>query len=367
MTQSRNRFVWAFVALLVTLGSAPAFAQLSYDGFGYGPKPNLAGSNGGIGWTTAWTSGGSNVTSVALPGLGYTGLATTPGAAVTPPAGGVWPNSIYQRTFRPVPVGTTTLYVSFLMRADAGYGAWGGISFGTYPYKMSVGSPPGWYTYGLMVSEGLGDTSNKPLVQGETTLVVVKISKNASGPGVAYRMYLDPKIGTPEPSFADATFGIGPLLALPTAISIDNGTGFTTDEIRIGTTWGSVLPPAPNPWTDLGFAKPGVNGAPHLVGTGPLTAGATTEIALTNANPSSIATLVVGVNLLNAPFAGGTMVPDPVVLVAVPTDASGAVTLSSPWPSVMPAGLPIRFQYWIQDPAATFGLSASNGLQGVSQ
>ena len=36
------------------------------------------------------------------------------------------------------------------------------------------------------------------------------------------------------------------------------------------------------------------------------------------------------------------------------------------WPATIPAGLPFWFQYWIQDPAATKGLSASNGLKGVS-
>lgn len=35
-------------------------------------------------------------------------------------------------------------------------------------------------------------------------------------------------------------------------------------------------------------------------------------------------------------------------------------------PAGVPAGLPLYFQFWVQDPLATFGLSASNGLRGVT-
>jgi hypothetical protein len=31
----------------------------------------------------------------------------------------------------------------------------------------------------------------------------------------------------------------------------------------------------------------------------------------------------------------------------------------------VPPGTPLVFQFWISDPAATFGLSASNGMLGV--
>jgi hypothetical protein len=343
-----------------------ASAQLlSYDGFGNGPLPDLQGSAGGTGWVGSWSSGSTDVTKIQGAGLNYTGLATTPGGAVTPTAGGVWPSSIYARAFQALPPGTTKLYVSFLMRDDAAYGIWGGVSFGNYPYAMYVGSPQGYYSYGLMMSQGLGDITNKPLVQGQTTLVVVRITKNA-GSGVTYNMYLDPAIGTNEPAFPAATYTLGPVNALPTSIKIDNGTGFTTDEIRVGTTWASVLPAAPNPWIDLGFAKPGSNGAPHLVGSGPLTANSTNSITLTNAKANTTATLILGLNVLNVPFMGGTLVPEPTIIVPLTTNGTGTVNLQSTWPAGIPAGTAVRFQYWIQDPAATLGLSASNGLQGTS-
>lgn len=348
----------------LALPSLPASAQLlSYDGFGNGPLANLQGSTGGTGWTSAWASGGDNVTKVQGAGLTWPGLATASGAAFTPTAGGTWPNSVYTRSFGPLPPGTTTLYVSFLMRDDAAWGMWGGLSFGSYPYEMTVGSPLGYYSYGFMLSEGLADISNKPLVRGETTLVVVRVSKNA-GAGVTWRMYLDPAVGAPEPGFPDAQMSLAPL-TMPTALSIDNGTGFTTDEIRVGTTWASVLP-GPDVWNDLGLAKAGSAGLPQLAGVGPLSAGSANAVNLAQAASLSSATLVFGVTQLDAPFKGGTLVPLPQLLVPLATDFTGHASLPFTLPAGVPAGTPLIFQAWIQDAGASFGLAASNGLEGVT-
>jgi hypothetical protein len=360
---------FARIALLTAViggfAGAHAHAQLlAYDGFGNGPIANLAGSTGGAGWTSAWANGSTDLTKIAGNGLSYTGLAATVGGAVTPTASGVWPSSIYARAFTPPPTGTNTIYASFLMRDDAAYGSWGGVSFGQYPSKVTVGSPLGYYQYGLMMSQGLGDVASKPLVQGQTTLVVVKITKNATGASLTYRLFLDPAIGSNEPAFAAATLSVGG--AMPSAISIDNGTGFTTDEIRIGTTWSSVLPAAPQAWSDQGFAKPGALGAPHLAGTGPLSANTPVTLELTNTIPNAPTFLVLGQNAVNLPFMGGILVPNPTILVALQTSASGRLTLNATWPAGIPAGTTLCTQMWIQDPAATFGFAASNGLLGTS-
>lgn len=360
------RILAALLAGALALSAAPASAQLlSYDGFGNGPLPNLAGSTGGTGWASAWTSAGDNLTRIAGPGLMYPGLATTPGAAVTPAAGGTWPSSIYQRVFQAPPAGSNSIYVSFLMRDDAAWGLWGGTSFGSYPYKMTVGSPLGYYSYGLMISEGLGDVSSKPLIQGQTTLVVVRISKNTPAAGITYRMYLDPAIGSAEPGFAAATFSVGPVSTLPTFVSIDNGTGFTTDELRVGTTWASVLP-AETAWFDLGLGKAGSNGVPSLSGSGPLSRSSANQLALVNAKPASLGTLVFGLSALNAPFKGGMMVPQPQALVVATANAVGAVTLPFTMPSAVPGNTALYFQFWIADAGASFGFSASNGLRGLT-
>jgi len=123
---------------------------------------------------------------------------------------------------------------------------------------------------------------------------------------------------------------------------------------------------APVTWSDLGLAKAGTGGTPHLVGSGPLTAGSANQINLTSAKPSATATLVFGTTTLNAPFKGGTLVPSPLVVVPLATNAAGTMTLPFTWPAGVRPGLTATFQFWIQDAGASNGLSASNGLQGLT-
>lgn len=239
-------FVSLFAVMAMTASSSGA-DLMAYDGFGNGPLGDLAGSSGGTGWAGSWThDGGDLVTGVSGGGLEHAGLQSASGAAVTE-LGGFDGMTRYGRSFGALPAGTTKIYVSFLMRDDAGLGGWGGLLFGTYPFAMWVGSPPGMYSFGLMMSQGLGDISHAPLIPGETNLVVVKISKNTPGTGITYRLYLNPVIGAAEPSFPLAQFTLGPVNDIPTALAIDNGGGFSTDEIRVGTTWASVVPAATCP------------------------------------------------------------------------------------------------------------------------
>jgi len=120
-------------------------------------------------------------------------------------------------------------------------------------------------------------------------------------------------------------------------------------------------------WTALGLGKPGSQGTPVLDGSGPLSPQSDNHLDLGGANPSSSATLVAGLGQLDAPFKGGTLVPAPLWLLPLATDASGELSL----PFVMPAGLPsgtsIYLQFWISDPSASANLSASNGLQATTQ
>ncbi len=79
-----------FLSSALTLVSANA-ALIAYDGFGNGPRADLQGSTGGSGWNGPWTDiGSSQFTSVGGAGLTYANLLVTPGAAVTPSAGGAF-------------------------------------------------------------------------------------------------------------------------------------------------------------------------------------------------------------------------------------------------------------------------------------
>ncbi len=242
---------------LELVGAPGPALSMAYDGFDGPPRPDLHGSTAGTGWTNAWQDQAyDTITSVGGLGLTYSGLDTSPGAAVTEVGGSPYPLSTYARSFGSPPQASTKIYVSFLMRAEAGHGAGGGVQFGNYPNAMTVGAPFDVYQFGLLNSEGLGDLSNEPLVEGDTNLVVVRISKNPSGTGLIYSMYLNPAIGQAEPSSPLAQYGISAVSALPTSLKLHNGGGFSTDEIRVGTTWASVLP-----------AEPGCLGDLHLDGT----------------------------------------------------------------------------------------------------
>jgi len=119
-------------------------------------------------------------------------------------------------------------------------------------------------------------------------------------------------------------------------------------------------------WDLLGFGKTGTNGVPELLGSGPLSADSLNQLDLAHAAPSASATLIFGLAALNAPFKGGVLVPAPTLLITLATDPAGNTSLPFLFPPGIPAGVSLYFQYWISDAGATKGLSASNGLRGVT-
>ncbi len=118
-------------------------------------------------------------------------------------------------------------------------------------------------------------------------------------------------------------------------------------------------------FTDLGPGKPGSTGSPTLAGAGDLTAGSATGLTLTLAGavPLQGVILYVSLTALPVPFKGGTFYPVP-ILTALPftADGFGQVVVATALPPGFPT-LSFVLQYWCMDPGATFGLSASNGLQ----
>ncbi len=120
------------------------------------------------------------------------------------------------------------------------------------------------------------------------------------------------------------------------------------------------------PWKDLGFAKAGSKGLPTLVGTGALAANQTGTLKLANAKSNTTAYGIVGVNSLMAPFLGGTLVPSPDIVFALPTNGSGTITLPFTMPAGVPPGVSFYVQFWIADAAAGAGYAASNALRGTT-
>jgi hypothetical protein len=122
-----------------------------------------------------------------------------------------------------------------------------------------------------------------------------------------------------------------------------------------------------DPWEDLGDGLAGTHGVPSLVGTGTLLPGDDVTLTLAGALENSTTNLVVGFSQLGAPFKGGTLVPNPdILLLGLPTGPSGSVPLVAAWPGGVPSGMSFSFQHWISDGAAPAGFAASNAVSGTA-
>ncbi len=122
-----------------------------------------------------------------------------------------------------------------------------------------------------------------------------------------------------------------------------------------------------SPWTNLGNSLPGSNGRPDLKGGGGLCEHSKTQLLLTDALPNASAGLVIGFSDISLPFKGGTLVPSPdIVLLGLPVDGDGQISLASDWPPGVPSGVDTVFQFWVSDPAGPAGWAASNGIMGTT-
>lgn len=131
--------------------------------------------------------------------------------------------------------------------------------------------------------------------------------------------------------------------------------GCRIDTLRYSTTW-----------EGLGGELGGSNGDPLLIGIGTLQTGATTRVSLHNALGSTTTYLVIGLDTVDLPFYGGTLVPAfeaPLgSFLILATDAGGELILSASWPGGIPSGTELNFQHWIVDAGGPFGFAASNAV-----
>lgn len=129
-------------------------------------------------------------------------------------------------------------------------------------------------------------------------------------------------------------------------------------EIRLGAT------PGAGTWSDLGLGLKGPGGhVPHLSGTGPLMPGSANVLQLVHGTPLTPTWLVIGLSVREAPFKGGTLVPQPDFAALVQLTAAGTLDLPFTWPALAPAGLAVTLQAWIF--GGPQGLAASNALKAV--
>jgi len=121
------------------------------------------------------------------------------------------------------------------------------------------------------------------------------------------------------------------------------------------------------PWTSLGQGLAGTGGVmPCLEASGPLTANSDLTLSLTNGLANAPAWFIAGFSELSQPLKGGVLVPTPDLVIALGLDGLGALELIVPMPPVVPQGLPVYAQAWVQDAQAPVGLSASNAVLGIA-
>jgi probable HAF family extracellular repeat protein len=116
-------------------------------------------------------------------------------------------------------------------------------------------------------------------------------------------------------------------------------------------------------WATLGHALAGSNGEARMYGRGSLLGGTQTDLVIENALPGALGVLVIGLDRLDAPFAGGTMVPALDILIpGVVVSGAGAASFGATWPEGVPSGFTAWFQFWFLDLANPKNFAATNAL-----
>jgi hypothetical protein len=120
-------------------------------------------------------------------------------------------------------------------------------------------------------------------------------------------------------------------------------------------------------WSSLGSALAGVSGAPLFAGSGPLAAGSSNSIDLSNAAHSASAALFFALSSGSIPFKGGTLKPWPFFAPTfVGTSAAGTIGIPFVMPAGVPGGTQLVMQWAVQDAAAVHGVALSNAVVGVT-
>jgi hypothetical protein len=125
-----------------------------------------------------------------------------------------------------------------------------------------------------------------------------------------------------------------------------------------------VQPIATGSFTNLGQGLAG-NFAPTLTGSGSLAAGAGFQLVFAGMPPFTNGLLFVGLSVLNAPFKGGVLVPQPNLQILLPT-VTGTLTLNQAMPGGVPSGTSIYLHFWAPDAGAPVGVCATNALKLVT-
>jgi len=239
MTPTAFRRTALALALTAAAHLSPAGATSVYEGFSdYAIGTPVEALNGGSGWGGAWWYGGLDL-NVSAPGLTYAGLPTAGGAATSAapsPPQVAWYIRLLQA---PVGIDNSTLYLSFLLRPEAGQplSDYGGLNIGDLfvgKSGINAGSDP---RYGLEGPIDIISPSAVAASPGETVFLVLKA--NFLPGNDHFDLFVNPLPGLLEPMTADAT-KTNRDLGTTDFIAINNAGNWTIDEIRIGDSFAAV-------------------------------------------------------------------------------------------------------------------------------
>ncbi len=242
--------VWRFV---------PLTAAASFDD---NAATILSGQGGGNGWAGNWTYDAANfqnginflpsqAASALLPqcipgGLAYG--APSSQRMVSVPDAGLGTVSLSRSLTQPV--SDATLYFSFFIQPNASPGDAAGMRLRTASGPMMFIGKPGGSAVGQYVMEDVGGglqaaspTGQFPATNGRTVRLVVK---GAAGVNDAFKLYVDPMPGAPEPA-SPSLAKISATYSTVTGVGLFSNGQWLLDDVRVGATWESVTSQAPGP------------------------------------------------------------------------------------------------------------------------
>ncbi len=239
--------VSAFLTLCVGWSTSTAHAQLDvYDGFNYSTG-TLSGKSGGgsLGWSGTW-SGANPVKSGSLADLN---LQTT-GNSVEAVGGNT---SSFRSLATTYGGNNQTLFLSFLARVDPTTGSqpgtsYGGISLFNVTEELFLGIPSGATDWGMVDDPGTGPYGLSTTTANITTHLLVYELQYSNTGTVNLLMFMDPTPGATSPG-TPVAFLANQAAFTFNQVRIQSGSTLDVDvdELRIGQTFGSVVPEAMTP------------------------------------------------------------------------------------------------------------------------
>jgi len=215
---------------------------IAYEGFDYTADSTIKGSNGGTGWTNAWSTalgafGLQSHLSVVSPGLTYLDLPTTGNQLRISGS-----DSSALRSIAPLGADGSTIWVSFLglLPGNIYYGNLNSFNLldGT-TVKVTVDNGvagPGEARSIRLVVDGTASTPSPAIPSSPQHLYVLRIDFAAGGDDV--RLFVDPVISAGEPLNSTAKASVlGQSFTFDKLRLTGGFGGLYSDEVRIATTW----------------------------------------------------------------------------------------------------------------------------------